>query len=264
MRVRLPVVAGTFYPRRRAALQATVDDLLASTTPSLPDGPVPKAIVGPHAGYRYSGPIAATAYRAIRPRRHDITRVVLAGPSHRTRFDGLAVPTVDAFATPLGDVAIDRSARELAASSTGVVLDDRPHRDEHSLEVHLPLLQRSLGDDWELLPIAVGRATPAMVADVLTALWGGPETLVVVSTDLSHYHDYTTANALDRRTADAVVRADVDAIGLTDACGATPLRGLLELARRDALSIELVDLRNSADTSGDRDRVVGYGAFVVA
>lgn len=264
MKVRPPAVAGTFYPRRRAALEAAVDGLLASATAPPAGRPTPTAIVGPHAGYRYSGPIAATAYCAVGPRRGSVTRVVLAGPSHRIPVDGLAIPTVDAFATPLGEVAIDRSARELAATLPGVVLDDRPHHDEHSLEVHLPLLQRSLGDDWELLPIAVGRATPATVADVLAAFWGGTETLVVVSTDLSHYHDYATASALDRRTADAVVRADVDAIGLADACGAIPLRGLLELTRRHDLDIELVDLRNSGDTSGDRDRVVGYGAFVVA
>ena len=261
---RPPAVAGTFYPRQRDALEAMVGDLLNAAPPPPRHLPSAKAIVAPHAGYLYSGPIAATAYRAIEARRHDIERVVLIGPSHRVALDGLALPSVSAFSTPLGDVAIDDAARRRATNLAGVVIDDRPHADEHSLEVHMPFLQHVLDDGWSLVPILVGRAEAIPVADVLAALWGGRETVVVVSTDLSHYHDYATAAELDRHTADAIVREDVDAVESADACGAAPVRGLLELSRRAGLQIELLDLRSSGDTGGDRQKVVGYGAFAVA
>ena len=217
----------------------------------------------PHAGYIYSGPIAATAYRAIEARRQEIERVVVIGPSHRVPFAGLAVPSVQAFATPLGDVIIDDAARQHLTNLPGVVVDDRPHADEHSLEVQLPFLQHVLGNGWRLVPIVVGRASAISVADVLAALWGGSEALVVVSTDLSHYHDYATAAELDLHTADAIIREDVEALVPADACGAVPFRGLLELSRRAGLDIELLDLRSSGDTGGDRGKVVGYGAFAV-
>jgi AmmeMemoRadiSam system protein B len=226
--------------------------------------PSPKAIIAPHAGYVYSGPIAAYAYRAIESKRGEIQRVILLGPSHRVPLRGMALPSTDSFATPLGEVAIDESARRRLRSIATVVVDDAPHADEHSLEVHIPFLQHVLGIEWTLVPIAVGRATPLEVADVLAAMWGGPETAVVVSTDLSHYHDHATAAALDRRTAAAIVDRDVAAISVTDACGAHPLRGLIELTRTAGLGIELLDLRSSGDTAGDRDKVVGYGAFTVA
>jgi AmmeMemoRadiSam system protein B len=176
----------------------------------------------------------------------------------------MAIPSVDAFATPLGLVMLDDDARRHVEVMSGVVVDDRPHADEHSLEVHLPFLQRVLAKDWQLVPIVVGDATPLEVADVLAALWGGHETLVVISTDLSHYHDYSTAAELDRETAAAIVAKDVEGIGPRRACGAHPVRGLLELSRRAGFEIELLDLRSSGDTAGDRSRVVGYGAFAVA
>jgi AmmeMemoRadiSam system protein B len=263
-RVRPPVVAGTFYPREEADLRATVEHLLASAPERPPHVPPAKAIIAPHAGYLYSGPIAASAYRAIEPRADDVTRVVLLGPAHRVPVRGLAAPSVDAFATPLGEVPIDDAARQHVASLPHVVVDDRPHVDEHSLEVHLPFLQVVLRREWTLVPLLVGEAIPIEVADVLAPLWGGPETLVVVSTDLSHYHDHDTAEVLDRRTAAAIVRREVDAIHGHDACGARPVRGLLELSRRAGLEVELLDVRNSGDTAGDRARVVGYGAFAVA
>jgi AmmeMemoRadiSam system protein B len=173
------------------------------------------------------------------------------------------VPSVDAFETPLGLVPIDQAARAHVAALPNVMIDDEPHADEHSIEVHVPFLQVVLGDGWQLVPIVVGDAAPIHVADVLAPLWGGPETLIVVSTDLSHYHDHATAQQLDARTAAAIVSRSVDAIATTDACGARPLRGLLELSRQAGLGVELLDLRNSGDTAGDRHKVVGYGAFAV-
>lgn len=262
--VRPPVVAGTFYPRDPTALRSMLDQLLATAEPQRPQVPAAKAIVAPHAGYLYSGPIAAHAYRAVESRRHDIERVVLLGPAHRVPLDGMAVPSVAAFSTPLGEVTIDDAARRHVAALPNVVVDDEPHADEHSLEVHLPFLQHVLEGSWSLVPIVVGRAAPLDVADVLAALWGGSETLVVVSTDLSHYHDHAMAAELDRRTAAAIVARDVDGISTSDACGAHPVRGLLELSRRAGLDVELLDLRSSGDTAGDRAKVVGYGAFSIS
>jgi AmmeMemoRadiSam system protein B len=262
--VRPPIVAGTFYPNDPDALRALLDRTLSSVEARASHEPAPKAIVAPHAGYIYSGPIAATAYRAIEPRAAEIQRVVLLGPAHRVPLRGMAVPSVDAFATPLGLATIDDAARRHIEVMPGVVVDDHPHADEHSLEVHVPFLQHVLGEGWQLLPIVVGQATPLDVADVLAALWGGHETLVVISTDLSHYHDYRTAAELDRRTAAAIVAGNVEGVSTEDACGAHPLRGLLELSRRAGFAIELLDLRSSGDTAGDRSRVVGYGAFAVA
>jgi len=256
------VVAGTFYPRDPEALATLVDDLLAQA-PAPVGVAAPKAIVAPHAGYIYSGPVAATAYRRLEPRRSEIERVVLVGPSHRVPFEGLAIAASDAFATPLGDIPIDTQCREAMSVLPHVVVDDAPHADEHSLEVHLPFLQRVLVGSWTLVPIVVGHAEPIAVADVLASAWGGSETLVVVSTDLSHYHDYATASALDRRTAESIVAREVDRIAPSDACGAHPLRGLLELSRRAGLGVELLDLRSSGDTAGDRNKVVGYGSFAV-
>jgi AmmeMemoRadiSam system protein B len=258
--VRPEAVAGTFYPERAADLRAVVDRDLSLAHAA---GPVPKAIIAPHAGYRYSGEIAASAYARLAPARGTVERVVLLGPAHRVPVDGMAVPSVDAFATPLGPVAVDAAAREAVVGLAGVQVDDRPHAPEHSLEVHLPFLVQVLGPEIRVLPVVVGHAAPEQVAALLEHLWGGPETAIVVSSDLSHYHDHATATARDRETADAIVAARWEAIGPYDACGAAPMRGLLEVARRRHLAIELLDLRNSGDTAGDHRRVVGYGAFAL-
>lgn len=257
--VRPPAVAGSFYPDDPAELAAAVDRVLGAT----PSGePAPKALIVPHAGYIYSGPIAGTGYARLRPLRDVVLRVVLLGPSHRVPVDGLAISGADAFLTPLGPVPVDDVARRAALAFPQVCIDDAAHAAEHSLEVHLPFLQRVLAH-FVLVPLAVGEAAPSEVAEVLECLWGGPETLVVASTDLSHYHDYATAAALDRRTADAIVAGAVERIGDRDACGARPVRGLLEVARRRGLGVRLLDLRSSGDTAGPRDEVVGYGAFAV-
>jgi AmmeMemoRadiSam system protein B len=258
--VRPTAVAGTFYPRDAAELETVVDHDLADAPHG---GPVPKAVIAPHAGYVYSGPIAGSAYARLEPGRGAIERVILLGPAHRVPVDGMAVPSVDAFATPFGPVAVDDDARARALELPGVHVDDRAHAPEHSLEVHLPFLVRTLGPGIRVLPVVVGHATADEVAALLDALWGGPETVIVVSSDLSHYHDYGTATARDRATATAIVERRWDEIGPYDACGAYPVRGLLEIARRKDLTVELLDLRNSGDTAGDRSRVVGYGAFAV-
>jgi MEMO1 family protein len=260
LRVREPAVAGTFYPARARSLAHTIDELLAETRAPLL---APKALVLPHAGYVYSGPIAATGYRVLSSQRAAVRRVVLLGPAHRVRLVGLAAPSVDAFRTPLGDVAVDRAARDLAVTLAAVSVDDGAHAAEHSLEVHLPFLQRLL-DDFTVLPLVVGHATPADVAEVLDVLWGGPETLVIVSSDLSHYEDHDSAVRHDTRTVDAIVAGDTDGVGPYDACGAAPLRGLMLAAARHGLEPVVLDRRTSGDTAGPRDRVVGYAALAYA
>jgi len=261
--VRPPAVAGSFYPGSPEPLRVALREAFADAVVPPADAAVPKALVVPHAGYVYSGAIAASAYARIVPARSTIRRVVLLGPSHRVYVRGLAVPGVDAFRTPLGIVPIDASGRDAALDLAGVRVDDRAHAHEHSLEVQLPFLQSVL-DDFELLAFSVGDATVDEVTAVLDVCWGGPETLVVISTDLSHYHGHDEATRLDARTAAAIVACRPDDVGDSDACGAYPLRGLLQAASERGLSVERLDLRNSGDTAGDRHRVVGYGAFAVS
>jgi AmmeMemoRadiSam system protein B len=233
--------------------------MLGAAASAAPERAVPKAIIAPHAGYIYSGPIAASVYALLAPARGIIERVVLLGPTHRVAVRGLALPGVAAFATPLGTVDIDRDAVEALRQLPQVVVSAEAHALEHSLEVHLPFLQAILGK-FTLVPLAVGRAGRDEVAEVLQRLWGGPETLIVVSSDLSHYLPYADAQAVDRATAKAILELVAD-ISHEQACGATPVTGLTLAARQRGLKSELIDLRNSGDTAGDRDRVVGYGAF---
>lgn len=263
MSVRPPAVAGMFYPADPPELTRALSDSFADAVPP-PDGaPVPKALIVPHAGYVYSGAVAAGAYLRLRPAHDTIRTVVLLGPSHRVHLVGLAAPVSHRFATPLGMVPIDTDLRETVRHLPGVVVDDRPHAHEHSLEVQLPFLQTVL-DEFALLPLSVGDATSEQVADVLEVVWGGSETLMVISTDLSHYHRYDDARRLDALTAAAIVAGDPGGIGDHSACGSRPLRGMLLATRHHGLTIEQIDLRSSGDTAGDRDRVVGYGAFTVA
>jgi AmmeMemoRadiSam system protein B len=261
-RTRPPAAAGTFYPALAGRLARTVDGLLEAVPPP-PDGAVAEGLIVPHAGYAYSGPVAATAYASLRPIAKSVTRVVVLGPAHFVPLSGSAVPAADAWSTPLGDVRIDEGLRDVAIAA-GAVADDGPHEPEHSLEVQLPFLQRLLGFGISVLPVAVGATSPEEVADLLAALWHTPGGLVVVSTDLSHYHAEEVAKKLDRRTADAIVARDPAAIGLDDACGVYALRGVVEYARRGDIDVRLLDLRTSADTAGDPSRVVGYGAFALA
>ncbi len=260
MDVRRPAVAGSFYPAEPAALRGEIDRLLAAVEARSGAAPAaPKALIVPHAGYIYSGPIAAAAYARLRPVADAIRRVILLGPAHRVLVRGLALPGARQFATPLGVVDVDADAVAIARALPQVRESAAAHAAEHSLEVQLPFLQRVLRA-FSVVPLVVGEATGAMVADVLDALWGGPETLIVVSSDLSHYHRYADAQAIDGVTAGRIL-ALTSGLDPEQACGATPIDGLLQAARRRGLRAELLDLRNSGDTAGDRGRVVGYAAF---
>ena len=257
--IRAPVAAESFYPRDAGRLCAAVDRLLEEPEPW--PGPRPWGIVVPHAGYRYSGPIAASGYAAARSCGDAIARVVVLGPAHFVVLEGCAVSAADAWRTPLGEVGVDPELRDVAFEA-GCVLNDLAHAPEHAIEVQLPFLQRVLGVGFGFLPVAVGETTPDEVSSLLASLDPYAD-LFVVSTDLSHYLDLATARALDRRTADAVVRLDPEAIGPWDACGVHALRGAVAFARAASMRIRLLDLRTSGDTAGDPERVVGYGAFAI-
>ncbi len=256
--VRSPAVAGSFYPGNSRELADTVDRMLAQAAT---DDPAPKVIVAPHAGFVYSGPVAASVYQRLRNRRTEITRVVLLGPSHRVGFRGIAATSASAYETPLGRIPIAAEAVSSVIGMADTGFLDEAHAREHSLEVHLPFLQRTLGQ-FELVPLVVGDAAPSAVAQVLEALWGGPETLIVISSDLSHYHDYPTAQRLDDKTSRKIISLS-STLSSEEACGCRPLNGLLRVASDRGLAVEQVDVRNSGDTAGPRDRVVGYGAYVI-
>jgi MEMO1 family protein len=281
--VRQPICAGRFYPATAETLRAAVQSYLDATPPSgsehapgrLPDRTsgrtpertpkhtaVPKGIIAPHAGYVYSGPIAGRAHAVLRPLRGRIERVVLFGPSHFVRVKGLALPSSEAFLTPLGPVAIDRQAIERVRSLPQVVVNDAAHAREHSLEVHVPFLQEVLGT-FKLVPFAVGETEPDLVAEVIDRLWGGPETFFVVSSDLSHFHDHDTAARVDAETSRRICGMKFEELSGEQCCGFKAIGGLLKTARSRDLTVRLLDLRNSGDTAGSRDRVVGYGAYVV-
>lgn len=256
--VRPPAVAGLFYPADPQTLSAQLHMLLAQADPH-PGAAHPKALIVPHAGYIYSGPIAASAYAQLAPLREVIRRVVLLGPSHHQAFAGAALPGCAAFATPLGQVEIDSEAVFAIAQNPAVIFDDRAHDREHALEVQLPFLQTML-DHFRILPLTLGMIEPESVAGLLDTLWGGPETLIVVSSDLSHYHPYTVAREGDRASIDHLLAGDA-LLSHDQACGATAINALLIAARRHQLGARLLDLRNSGDTAGDRRRVVGYAAL---
>jgi len=255
--VRPAAVAGMFYPGTPAVLAAAVHAYLAGAGS---DDPVlPKALIVPHAGYVYSGPVAAPAYRCLAAGRSSIKRVVLLGPVHRVPIRGLALPAAEAFVTPLGTLAVDADAVARALELPQVRVSEAAHALEHSLEVQLPFLQTVL-DEFRIVLFAVGDATAEEVAQVIDRLWGGPETLIVISSDLSHYHPYAAAHRIDRGTATAILALD-SALDHEQACGATPINGFALCARRHGLKPRLLDLRNSGDTAGDKSRVVGYAAF---
>jgi len=251
-------VAGMFYPADPRTLALEVDRLLDAVAPGAA-ARAPKLLVVPHAGYIYSGAVAAQAYALLAPWREQIRRVVLLGPTHRVAVRGIAMPTVSAFDTPIGRIALDTAALARLSELRQVTPDDDAHAQEHSLEVQLPFLQRALGV-FTLVPLAVGDASAAEVAQVLERVWGGDETLVVISTDLSHYLPYAEARARDRATVERILRLD-PALDHREACGATPLAGAMLAARAHGLAPRLLDLRNSGDTAGDRSRVVGYCAL---
>ena len=263
---RHPAVAGLFYPEDPRELDDTIRHLLdeaspRQTTARQPAGNTPKALIVPHAGYIYSGAVAASAYARLKSVASHVRRVVLLGPCHRVPLRGLAVSSADAFETPLGAVPVDKEAIAEVLTLAQVKVFNPTHADEHSLEVHLPFLQHILGD-FTLVPIVAGEASAEDVAEVLERLWGGPETLIVISSDLSHYLDDETARQIDARTCRAIESLDPGTIGFDQACGRVPVSGLLTVARRRGLDVTTLDLRNSGDTAGDRRRVVGYGAWM--
>ncbi len=257
--VRGAAVAGSFYPREAGKLSRDVEAMLGGVVNGPTLSGTLKALIVPHAGYIYSGPIAASAYARLCPLRDIVRRVVLLGPTHRAWVSGLALPGVQAFETPLGRIPVDQDAVRFLKPLRQVSSSPAAHELEHSIEVQLPFLQKVLGD-FELVPLAVGDATPQAVTEVIEVLWGGSETLIVVSSDLSHYHPYASAQKMDERTCGSILE-----LKLLDsheqACGATPVNGLLQAARHHRLTPHLLDLRNSGDTAGDRNRVVGYAAF---
>jgi AmmeMemoRadiSam system protein B len=271
--IRQPAVAGMFYPDDPERLAAQVKRHLDDGEERLADlestiAGRPKAIVAPHAGYPYSGPVAGTAFAAIDPRRREnadplepITRAIILGPSHRVAFEGISAPTNRAFATPLGDILLDRSAIDDLLDRGMVREYDRAHADEHSIEVELPFLMAVAGPALEIVPLVIGDASMQETADLIKHLLGGPETVIVISTDLSHFLPYEVATDFDAETADPVIALAGDPPTGQRACGYQPLRGLLHLARQRGFSPTLLDLRNSGDTAGSHDSVVGYSAF---
>lgn len=262
---RQPAVAGLFYPADPESLAREVDALLAAAGP-IEDAPVaaaPKALVCPHAGYVYSGPVAASAYARLVPLANRVSRVVLLGPAHRWPFRGIAYPSAQRLLTPLGPIPVDGDAIAAIAELPQVQRLDIAFDREHCLEVQLPFLQRVLGA-FSVVPLVVGAARPRDVESVIDRLWDGDETLILVSSDLSHYLDYETGRRLDRETSAGILALDPDALDHERACGATPLAGLLLAARRRGLEASLIDLRSSGDTAGPRDQVVGYGAYAFA
>ena len=258
--VRLPSVAGQFYTADPDQLRAEIDRFLGQAEQT--DIKQPKAIVAPHAGYVYSGPVAATAYKTLQENADNIERVVIMAPAHRFGFRGVAWSDADYFRTPLGDVEVDRDAIALVDDLDYVMNIEQAFNGEHALEVHLPFLQSTL-NNFKIVPFIVGLADAAQVAEVLERLWGDDKTLIVISSDLSHFHEYQVARQRDSHTSQLIEDLRFEDIHGDDACGVYPLSGLLLAARQKHMHAELLDLRNSGDTAGSKDSVVGYGAYVI-
>lgn len=257
--IRHAAVAGMFYPKNQDELQQSINTYLNAAKSN---NMAPKAIIVPHAAYIYSGPIAASAYRLLKNFPRQIKRVLLFGPAHRMAFSGLALSQAERFSTPLGQIPIDQQATKQIEHLPQVRYLEQAHEAEHSLEVHLPFLQTVL-EDFHLLPILVGDAQPADVGEIIKLLWRESDTLIVISSDLSHYHDYATAREMDHATSKAIEEYRFEDISYEHACGRNPIGGLLWFAQKNKLLIHTLDLRNSGDTAGNKDRVVGYGAYCV-
>lgn len=260
-RVRPPAAAGAFYPADPGRLRAEVEALLKNARP--PAAPPPVALIVPHAGYPYSGPVAATAYALLAATRPGVARVVMVGPAHFVPFEGLALPGAAAFRTPLGEVAVDEPGEERARRTKGVTVSTAAHAPEHSLEVQLPFLQVA-SPQASIVPLLCGRAAAAVAQEVIQGFLGEEDTLVLVSSDLSHYLPYAEARRCDEAAARAIERLDPAALDDQSACGLAGVQALLAVARARGLASVRLDVRNSGDTAGDRDRVVGYGAFALA
>jgi len=260
-RVQPAVVAGYFYPADANQLRSEISRYLQQARSEATS--VPKALIAPHAGYVYSGPVAGSAYAQLGSLRNKVSRVVILAPAHRVAFSGIAQSSAIAFRTPLGEIEVDLDALESIADLPQVQQRDDAFRNEHSIEVHLPFLQQTL-DAFKIVPLLVGDAIPAQVDEILERLWGGSETLIVISSDLSHYLSYEDAKKMDREASLAIESLNPGHLSYHHACGRIPVSGLLLAARRHQLKVKTLDLRNSGDTSGGRDRVVGYGAYALS
>ena len=258
MTIRQPAVAGTFYPDSATILDSFITEML-SNSPKRELSP--KVLIVPHAGYIYSGSTAACAYSLLEPMQNSIRNVVLLGPSHRASFEGLALPDCEKFATPLGNIDLDTRTMAKLSAFAQIQTLDAAHSQEHSLEVQCPFLQKTL-NNFKLIPIVVGDATPLAVAEVLEFLWGDDDTLIIISSDLSHYHNYEEANYRDNLTVKAIEQLSSNLTG-GQACGCRPLNGMMKVAQHRGMEVITLDVCNSGDTAGDKDRVVGYGAFVI-
>ena len=258
MSIRKAAVAGTFYPNDASELQACLDTLMHQTKA---DFKPPKAIIAPHAGYIYSGPVAASVYSCFVGQHLPIHRVVLLGPAHRVGFHGIAASDADFFITPLGKIAVDHDSLQPIVEQGSVKYFDLAHEQEHCLEVQLPFLQQLFNGNFNIIPLLVGDTNSLHVAKVLRALWGGAETLILISSDLSHYHDYETAKQLDQQTTQSIEQLQGEELDYESACGRLPIQGLLQVVKDLGMQCKTLDLRNSGDTAGSRDRVVGYGAY---
>ncbi len=258
-KLRPAAVAGTFYPADPQKLRKMLELLLMDVRS---ENKVPKAIIVPHAGYIYSGSIAASAYARLKASGQTFNRVIIIGPSHRVSFTGLAVSSAEMFATPLGNIAVDEDAVSDLKRFSFIQELDQAHAQEHSVEVQLPFLQVTLGD-FKIIPIVAGDARPEDICSVLNLFWQQPDTLIVISSDLSHFHDYQTANQIDAETSRHIENLNYQQLDYDSACGRVPISGLLALAKKKSLTVKAIDLRNSGDTAGDKSRVVGYGAYVV-
>ncbi|HRQ39838.1 MAG TPA: AmmeMemoRadiSam system protein B [Chloroflexota bacterium] len=261
-KIRQPAVAGLFYPADPGRLRGMVQEFL-DTAVSSPTPLNPKAIIAPHAGYVYSGPIAGSAFSPWHGQMANVNRIILIGPAHTMAVSGLAGVSVGAFSTPLGEVLVDEEAMETLRPLPQVQIHDGAHGREHCLEVMLPFLQL-IAPQAKIVPLVVGQSHGREVAELLEVLWGGPETRIVISSDLSHYNDYHTAQRLDAATAQAIETLQPDKLGSESACGRIAIQGLLYQAQIHHLTAHTIDLRNSGDTAGSHDRVVGYGAFLFA
>lgn len=254
-------LAGQFYPDDPLELANLVDELIASAAPGA--DLTPKALIVPHAGYAYSGPVAASAYARLGDAAAHIETVVMFAPAHRWPVPGLALPGVAGFDMPLGQVAIDADGVARVAHLDCVEATQAAHAREHAIEVQLPFLQRCLPTGFTLLPFVVGQATLEQVLEVMTLCWGHTETLLVVSSDLSHFHDYDTARLLDTATTAAIEQLAPAQVQEGGACGRVAIQALLTAASQRGLSAKMVDQRSSGDTAGGRSEVVGYGAYVI-
>ncbi|MDH4200303.1 MAG: AmmeMemoRadiSam system protein B [Spirochaetia bacterium] len=260
MYVRKAAVSGYFYPEDKEELNSLTNQLLNEFDKENIKAD-PKALIVPHAGYAYSGRVAASAYHMLTKSLQTIKKIILLGPSHRVPVKGIALSSADCFETPMGNISVDTQLRNKLVQDPGIFVQDEAHKAEHSLEVQLPFLQKIFGNEVQILPALTNRASPYQIVDFLEKIWGDMETRIVVSSDLSHYLGYDEAKRKDRYTSDAIIHFDIEHLHDDDACGLIGIKGLLMAAQQKTLTPECILLSNSGDSSGDKSKVVGYGSF---